>query len=315
MTQIETPECKFIYRTDDVFAVFDGQGVYEPGMGKVAYDRYAASREVFNSGSDAVGVDLARVCFGDLTHLQNEPTIVQSAIVAVDLAEYAAWREHHNADAEVVSGLSLGMIAAMGAAKYFETYAHAIHAAAIRANIIQEILKDNPGRMAGVVGMAMEELDPILKATGARVAVIRDRIRKSFVVTGGENNIEEAGKEAKSNGARKWELLSIFGSFHHPVLEEGKPLFDEVLMKTFNTGDPSVKLLGNNGEYLETEKATRKQAVDQMTEPADWDAVIARANTEGVKRIVEFGPDRDRGLARQMSKRFGAERIVFPSTV
>ena len=49
------------YTNDDVAALFDGQGIFQPGMGKQAYDRYGASREVFKQASDAVGVNMGRV--------------------------------------------------------------------------------------------------------------------------------------------------------------------------------------------------------------------------------------------------------------
>ena len=110
--------------------MFDGQGLFGPGMGELAYKRHAAAREVFNECSQRLGVDLKKVCFkgGKLNYLQEDPRIIQPSIVSVDLAEYAAYREIYG-QGDVVTGLSLGMLAAMGAAGVFESFGDVVVAA------------------------------------------------------------------------------------------------------------------------------------------------------------------------------------------
>ncbi len=299
------------YNSESIAALFDGQGVTHTGMGKETYKRFAASREVFSESSAKVGVDLARVCFGDLAYLQESPRIVQPATVAVDLAEYAAWRELNDGDAEVVTGLSLGMFAALGAARVFNTYADAVEASARRAQIMHEAYTENPGHMAGVVGLALHELEPIVRKAGAGIAVIRDRARHSFVVTGGDKEVDDAEKEARKNGVRRWERLKFKGFFHHEIHEESKdPL--RVELDSFKLNNPHISLLGNNALYLMSAQESVEHVLDQLTETSDWDSVIELLNNEGIRRVVETGPDESRGLARQMNKRFKTEHIKFP---
>jgi len=279
-------------------------------MGKAAYDRYAASREVFKTSSEAVGVDIARVCFGDLVYLQQDSRIIQPAIVTVDLAEYAAYREMQG-DADIATGLSLGMYAAMGAAGVFESYADAAAIAAKRALIMHEVSTAKPGQMAGVVGMALHELEPIVKNAGAKIAVIRDRVRSSFVVTGSQTNVDEVEKETQRSGKRRWEKLNIMGAFHFDDHEESKGPFSAEL-KNFTLGDPKLRLLGNHALYLASAEDAVSHVLDQLTETSDWDAVISRLNEDGVNNVVEFGPDPNRGLARQMVRHYKANHIQFP---
>lgn len=279
-------------------------------MGKTAYTNHARAREVFAEASDAVGIDIARVCFGDLVYLQEDPRVVQPAIVTVDLAEYAAYAEIYGRP-DYVTGLSLGYIAAMGAAEVFESYGQTVKTVADRAAILYEIHRKRPGGMAGFVGLAKTELDPILKKTGARLAVTRDKLRQSFVVSGSDDQISHTEDEARSSGVRKFERLKISGWFHHDDNAEVQPAFIEIL-DSLSMNDPIIRLLGNNAIFLESASAAARHAVDQLVEPVDWDATIEVLNREGVTKVVEVGPDQTRGLARQMSKRFKTQAIQFP---
>lgn len=294
-------------------ALFDGQGFFEFGMGKSAHDNYAAAREVFAEASQAVGVDLARVCFGDLSYLQEDTRIVQPAIVTVDLAEYAAYRERHGSP-DIVTGMSLGYYAAMGAAEVFQNYGDTVKAVAERARILYELHKERPGVMAGFVGLAKSELDPILKATGARLAITRDKLRHSFVVAGSHEEIENTEAEVRKKGVRRFEILKIFGRFHHDENREAQPLFTEVL-ESFPLNDPTIRLLGNNAIFLDIATEAARHAVDQLVEPVEWDDVIEILPKEGVTAVAEFGPDKSRGLVRQVSRRFDIETITFPEAV
>src|SRR5258708_3727811 len=60
--------------------VFPGQGSQRPGMARDFHDRFAVSREVFTEASDALGLDLSAICFGndprlDLTEF-TQPAIL-----------------------------------------------------------------------------------------------------------------------------------------------------------------------------------------------------------------------------------------------
>jgi len=281
-------------------------------MGESAYRRHAAAREVINQSSDRLGIDLRKVCFadGDLNYLQEDPRIIQPAIVAVDLAEYSAWRDI-NGETDVVTGLSLGMFAAMAAAGVFENYEDGVEAAARRAKIMHATSTETEGRMAGAVGMVMDRLEPIVHRAGAEFGVIRDRMRHSFVITGTNEAMEQVETEAKKEGLPRWEYLNIFGMFHSKHQKDSvEPYANE--LNGFHLDDPLITILGNSALYLATAEEARQHLLDQIEQTSDWDAVTAQLASDGIKKVVEFGPDKKRGLARQMAKNHGASIIEFP---
>lgn len=281
-------------------------------MGELAYKRHAAAREVIKDSSERLGIDLKKVCFerGELNYLQEEPRIIQPAIVAIDLAEYAAWRDI-NGEADVVTGLSLGMFAAMGAAGIFDSYQDAVEAAARRAKIMHATATETEGRMAGAVGMVMDKLEPIVHKAGAEFAVIRDRVRSSFVITGTAEEVKQVEIDTKKEGLPRWEYLKIFGMFHSKHQKGSVEPFGNEL-NDFILHDPVLHLLGNSALYLMSAGEARQHLLDQIEQTSDWDKVTKQLTVDGVKRVVEFGPDRKRGLARQMVKNHGASAIEFP---
>jgi malonyl CoA-acyl carrier protein transacylase len=285
-------------------------------MGELAWKQYGAAKLVISETSDRIGVDLKEVCFkdGKLNYLQADPRIIQPAIVAVELAEYAAYKEHFG-EADVVTGLSLGMYAALGAAGVFENYGDTVEVAAERAKIMHEVaLNAGGGGMAGVVGMAKDRLDSIVHTAGAEYAVIRDRIANSFVITGTEEEVKQVETETEKEGRRRWVPLNISGMFHSRHQNESVEPFANVL-SGFGLNDPTIHLLGNNAVYLATTFEATQHLLDQLEQTSDWDSVANKLAADGIKRVVELGPDYKRGLARQMVKNHGASAIEFPLAV
>lgn len=279
-------------------------------MGKEAHEKYAASREIFEEASEAAGFNIPRVCFGDLTSRLDDTRIAQPAIATVDLAEYAAWREIQQRDADVVTGLSMGLYPAMGVAGVFESFGQTVDVVAKRAQIMHEISKSNPGKMAAIIGVAKDELELILEDVNAQIGVLRDRA--NIIITGGHKEVDEAKTKAQANGARRMEDLKISSAAHSKLQEGVVEPFGKHLT-SLNLNDPNIYLLSNTAQYLETADQAIEHALRQLVEAADWGSTIDRLALDGIKKVVEFGPDIKRGLARQMVKNYGIRSIDFPA--
>src|SRR5688500_6608260 len=84
-------------------------------MGRRMLEHSRAAREVFEEASDAVGLDLTRLCLEGPLERLTATECAQPAIVACSVACVAALREH-GVEPAVVAGHSVGEFSALVAA-------------------------------------------------------------------------------------------------------------------------------------------------------------------------------------------------------
>ena len=65
--------------------VYPGQGAQTPGMGKDFYENGALAKEIFDKGSEILGLDLKELCFEKNDRL-DKTEYTQAAMVAACLA-------------------------------------------------------------------------------------------------------------------------------------------------------------------------------------------------------------------------------------
>src|SRR5512132_4720117 len=95
---------------------FPGQGSLEAGMGRELAEAVPEAMDVFRRGSEASGLDLARLCFEAPEEELVQTEVQQPALVATSLAVLAALRaEGYRPD--FVVGHSVGEFAALAAAQ------------------------------------------------------------------------------------------------------------------------------------------------------------------------------------------------------
>ena len=91
--------------------VFPGQGAQYTGMAKDFYEKYAVSREVFESASKASGLDVKALCFEENDRL-NITEYTQIAMLTAEIAILRAVEEA-GIRSQVNAGLSLGEYGAL----------------------------------------------------------------------------------------------------------------------------------------------------------------------------------------------------------
>ena len=91
--------------------VFPGQGAQYTGMAKDFYEKYAVSREVFESASKASGLDVKALCFEENDRL-NITEYTQIAMLTAEIAILRAVEEA-GIRSQVNAGLSRGEYGAL----------------------------------------------------------------------------------------------------------------------------------------------------------------------------------------------------------
>ncbi|MDQ3992042.1 MAG: ACP S-malonyltransferase, partial [Actinomycetota bacterium] len=130
---------------------FPGQGSLESGMGKEIAAAVPEAMEVFRVGSEASGLDLARLCFEAPLEELVETEVQQPALVATSLAVLAALRAR-GIQPDYVVGHSVGEFAALAAAEAMSTE-DAVALVRERGLAMAEAARERPGSMAAVLGL------------------------------------------------------------------------------------------------------------------------------------------------------------------
>ena len=136
---------------------FPGQGSQEVGMGRAMSEAVPAARAVYERAADAVGYDLAALCFDGPLERLSETEITQPALVTTELACLAGVTAAGIAPDYVV-GHSVGEYAALAAAGAIDdrTAAYLTHE---RGLATAAAAAATPGAMAAVIGLDDAEIE------------------------------------------------------------------------------------------------------------------------------------------------------------
>lgn len=311
-----------IYSEDDVAVIFDGQGTQWPGMGKDVYQRHGVAREVFRTASEAAGIDMMRACFGDNTYLLNDTRVAQVGITTVGLAKYRAYLESYP-EPKVITGLSKGLYPAVGVAAIktsLESWDHSeidyetVRLVSERSKIMFDAAQGKNGRMFPVIGPHREDLEPMLKGTGAKIGVYLDKT--VHTVTGKEDALENSKRVLTNLKAKVLDYLPIDQAAHSDL--QGETVASMLkLLRGLNLENPRIRIAANGSYYLETPEQIIHDLLEQMTGPADWLAVEEMLVLQGIRNVLQVGADEKRLLAKQMvknNKELNINSIIFPRT-
>ena len=170
---------------------FPGQGSQEVGMGRAMSEAFPVARAVYERAADAVGFDIAELCFEGPIERLSETDVTQPALVTTELACLAALTES-GLNPDYVVGHSVGEYAALAAAGSIDDRT-AAHLTRERGLATAAAAAASPGAMAAIIGLDDAEIERLCDSIdGVRFRrVVRpgetldfeltvDRLRRTF---------------------------------------------------------------------------------------------------------------------------------------
>lgn len=281
---------------DTVF-VYSGQGKQHIGMAEDLYKRSSDARAVFEEGSEAADINIARLCFeGPEEDLLNRSSFAQPAIVTVQRAATLDLKLQGVEEGQV-AGHSLGEISASiesGAISFHD----GVRLARLRGSWMEEFKK---GSMAAVTGLKLDEVVCICDSKGVEVANINTETQ--IVIAGDSEKVDEAMAVVAEKGGRSTVLLGIDVPSHTSHMN---PVSEKIagFLQGIEVRDPKILFWTNvKAQLLSRAEDIRDNLSRQVSSTVQWLRLIQEMIENGGRNFYEIGPGRvQSGIIRKIDK-------------
>ena len=279
--------------------IFPGQGAQYVGMGKDLYENFSEAKEIFDKANDIAGFDLKGLCFDGPKDKLSTTNFSQPAILVTSIASLACLKTSlPDINVKAALGLSLGEYTALvsaGAIKFED----ALKLVKARGQFMEEASKENPGKMASIIGLDKNIVEDICKEAGCDIANLN--CPGQVVVSGKSNTIEECARLAKEKGAKRSIILEVSGPFHSSLMKSARDKLETVL-DGIDIKEPIIPVISNVDASHETSPVViKKNLLTQLVSRTYWENSIRLLIKEGVRDFLEIGPGKVlRGLLRRI---------------
>lgn len=258
-------------------------------MGKGLADAFPVAKQTFDEANEALGFNLARLCFegpeDDLRLTAN----TQPALLTVSTAAYRVLAERGLTPA-FVAGHSLGEYSALVAAGSL-AFADAVRLVRKRGEYMQSAVPPGVGAMAALLRMPEGKLGEVLAASaqGEVVSAANLNSADQVVIAGHAGAVNRAMALAKEAGVRRAVLLPVSAPFHCALMTPAQERLRADLDAT-EFRDLAFPLI-NNWQAAEVRSGAdaREGLYQQVPNPVRWADTMRHLAGQGVTRIVEVG--------------------------
>lgn len=284
--------------------LFPGQGSQFSGMGKDLADNFSAARLVFEEANDALGFDLAGLCFAGSDDDLRLTANTQPAILTTSVAALRVLEQETDLKADYAAGHSLGEYSALVSTGAL-TLADAVRTVRQRGTFMQEAVPVGVGAMAAVMGLERAELEQICNdaAQGEVVSPANFNSPGQIVIAGHASAVERAIELCKEQGAKRALPLPVSAPFHSSLMEPAAQRLDAVLSEIAVNPMQCPVISNVKAEPCQDQELVKPLLVEQVCAPVRWDESVLKMVDLGVDQFVEIGPGKVlSGLVKRIAK-------------
>ncbi len=296
---------QMVENTHKTALLFPGQGAQYPGMGRDFYEQFEEARTVFRTANEALGFDLAALCFHGKQEELNKTSVCQPAILVTSIAILEVLKKNSPVRPEAcraAGGLSLGEYTAHVAAGSI-TFADSVRLVHKRGMFMQEACDANPGSMVSIIGLEDEAVEKIcdeIKSLGI-ICAANYNSPGQVVISGEKAVLEKASALAKERGAKMVVPLKVDGAFHSDLMSPASSKLTKELELT-PISKPNIPVVANiHAQYVREPDEIKSSLAKQLNNPVRWHQSISQLIRDGCNRFYEIGPGKSlSGLMRKI---------------
>ncbi|MCL4426227.1 MAG: ACP S-malonyltransferase [Firmicutes bacterium] len=290
--------------------LYPGQGTQYVGMGKELYQNFAQAREVFEEASDALHLDMKKLCFDGPEELLTQTANTQPAILTMSLAAHAALTGM-GLQPQVAGGLSLGEYSALVAAGAMD-FSDAVRLVRKRGELMEQAVPRGVGGMAAIIGLDRPDVEEICQRAGGPGAVepANYNCPGQIVISGEMAALKRAVELAREKGAKRSVVLNVSGPFHSSLMAPAAGKLQEAIERT-RVKDAQIPVYTNvDARPVQGREEIIAGLVKQVSSPVLWEDSIRAMLADGIDLFLEVGPGRTlSGFLKRIDKEARAINI------
>ncbi len=292
--------------------VFTGQGSQRIGMGQDFHEKFPVARELFSQASDAIQVDLEKLCFQENDEI-NQTENTQPALLVTEVAIYESLKEKYKGQREIrisqgeneeeqvllhlsgdfFAGHSLGEYSALVAADVID-FLDAVKIVRKRGLLMRSCIPAGEFRMAALIHDDLEKTNysEILLSSGVEIANLNTK--NQIVISGQKKTIGDVSEElrAQIEGITVIEL-NVQSPFHSSFMKAMEEEYKSYLLEFAQNFKYKncTKVLSNFTGKRHEKGELIDNLVHQVSSSVKW-----VENMKGMlslcDKIYEIGPNR-----------------------
>lgn len=301
--------------------LFPGQGSQSPGMGSFLYENFKTAKETFEEASDAINLDLKKLCFtGSVEELAlTENT--QPALLTVSTATARVLTNDLGIKASVTAGHSIGEYASLVLGKSLK-FSDAVRAVRLRGQAMQSAVPVGQGGMTATLGLTEEQVlflcDWTVKTSGHSPLSPANYNSDGQVVISGNMKALEWLKtnfkpEVLPGEAKRAKLipLQVSAPFHCEMMKPAQQKM-AAFFKTISFNDSQIQIIQNVHAKAETNSEKLKHNItEQVSAPVKWTQSMHTLKALNQAQCIETGHG---SVLKGLLKKIDAEFFKVYST-
>ena len=279
--------------------VYPGQGSQSPGMGAFLYEEFEVARRFFEMASDAINLDLKKLCFtGSIQELAlTENT--QPALLTVSMATTQVIQEITGLVPSLTAGHSVGEYASLvlGGVISFQA---AVKAVQLRGQSMQNAVPEGQGGMVAVLGLTEEQVHFLCRwacenSGFSPLSPANYNCEGQIVISGNQKVLnwlkDHFNPEILPGSPRRAKLipLQVSAPFHCEMMLPAQDAMAE-FFNSISFQDSKLPVIQNvtaklekNGELL------KKNLITQISGAVKWTQTMQEFKLQNCSTIIECG--------------------------
>ncbi len=289
--------------------LFPGQGAQFVGMGKDVSDAFPSAKAIFDKANQALGFDIAKICFVGPAETLNTTTMSQPAIFTVSAAILEVLRTGEKTKsirADVTAGLSMGEYTALYGAGLI-SFEDGLKLVKKRGEAMQQAADKSKGGMVAIIGLDEEKVKALCAEAGKGELLegVNFNCPGQIAISGAISACERAAALAEKYGAMKAIRLEVAGAFHTSMMSPAAETLSKALTQTDIKDPDQPRVIANiTADYYISTNQICESLAKQLVQPIYWQKCIERLIADGVDTFYEIGPGKVlTGLMKRIHRR------------